>query len=307
MCCACRLFLSFSLFLPLSLSPSLPLSLSPSLPPANHTAFSPDISLSSFFSLHRPISLTNPLPPTTTPERFASLFEPKQQPSPTHVIYTLSNTIDALDPHSAADKDAAAELHWQVVEESPSNAEGVKHLDGAPRPARTVEEMVSQLRPFMAPPPPALAVDSDLTRDASASHADQAHAAAATEPKKSFRTTITVTESTSPDGVKHYTASTSPMVRVPSSEAAAAIAPSPTTSQTPVQDALRATRMRQPFLERMRNRHLDWAEYRQERDDDRNTMQLISVKRQRKLKMKKHKYKKLMRRTRNLRRRLDRN
>lgn len=33
----------------------------------------------------------------------------------------------------------------------------------------------------------------------------------------------------------------------------------------------------------------------------------ISVKRQRKLKMKKHKYKKLMRKTRNLRRRLDRN
>ena len=36
-------------------------------------------------------------------------------------------------------------------------------------------------------------------------------------------------------------------------------------------------------------------------------MRLISVKRQRKLKMKKHKYKKLMKRTRNLRRRLDRN
>lgn len=33
-------------------------------------------------------------------------------------------------------------------------------------------------------------------------------------------------------------------------------------------------------------------------------MQLISVKRQRKIKMKKHKYKKLMRRTRNLRRKL---
>jgi hypothetical protein len=35
-------------------------------------------------------------------------------------------------------------------------------------------------------------------------------------------------------------------------------------------------------------------------------MLLISVKRQRKLKMKKHKYKKLMKRTRNLRRRQDR-
>ena len=35
-------------------------------------------------------------------------------------------------------------------------------------------------------------------------------------------------------------------------------------------------------------------------------MQLISVRRQRKLKMKKHKYKKLMKKTRNLRRRIER-
>ena len=40
---------------------------------------------------------------------------------------------------------------------------------------------------------------------------------------------------------------------------------------------------------------------------ERMKMFLISVKRQRKLKMKKHKYKKLMKRTRNLRRKLDRN
>jgi hypothetical protein len=39
--------------------------------------------------------------------------------------------------------------------------------------------------------------------------------------------------------------------------------------------------------------------------EEANTMIALSVKRQRKLKMKKHKYKKLMKRTRNLRRRLD--
>ena len=41
--------------------------------------------------------------------------------------------------------------------------------------------------------------------------------------------------------------------------------------------------------------------------EKRVSMILLSVKRQRKMKMKKHKYKKLMKRTRNLRRRLDRN
>lgn len=55
------------------------------------------------------------------------------------------------------------------------------------------------------------------------------------------------------------------------------------------------------FLERMNIRR---EKYRERAE---NTMLAISVKRQRKLKMKKHKYKKLMRKTRNLRRRLDRN
>lgn len=49
------------------------------------------------------------------------------------------------------------------------------------------------------------------------------------------------------------------------------------------------------YLERMQMRYRDRGE-----------MMAISVKRQRKLKMKKHKYKKLMKRTRVLRRKLDR-
>ena len=59
-----------------------------------------------------------------------------------------------------------------------------------------------------------------------------------------------------------------------------------------------------PFLERMRERHVQWEEYMERSKGQ--IWRTISVKRQRKLKMKKHKYKKLMRRTRNLRRRLDR-
>jgi hypothetical protein len=63
----------------------------------------------------------------------------------------------------------------------------------------------------------------------------------------------------------------------------------------------RVTPSSSPFLSRMKARQ---EQYRIQRGED---MYAISVKRQRKLKMKKHKYKKLMRRTRNLRRRLDRN
>lgn len=72
----------------------------------------------------------------------------------------------------------------------------------------------------------------------------------------------------------------------------------------------------QPFLSRMQARQLGYADRLDarfgrmrlqdgEEEQEEGGMQAISVKRQRKLKMKKHKYKKLMKRTKNLRRRLD--
>jgi len=57
------------------------------------------------------------------------------------------------------------------------------------------------------------------------------------------------------------------------------------------------------FLERMAVRHLRYEEAARHRE---RSMLAISVRRQKKLKMKKKKYKKLMRRTRNERRKLDR-
>ena len=69
----------------------------------------------------------------------------------------------------------------------------------------------------------------------------------------------------------------------------------------------------QPFLGRMRERRMGFEDrmderYSQDEEEgkEKEVMQAISVRRQRKLKMKKHKYKKLMKRTKNLRRRLDR-
>lgn len=280
---------------------------------ATQTNAATDISLSSFFSLHRPLSLSTPLPPITTQESFASLFDSKAKPAsnnPNDVMYTIGNTIDALDPHSQTAQQDSQDLHWQVIQESTSNTnQGVKHLDGAPpHAAKSLEEMVSQLRPFMAPPPPTAEAKPASTASATAAEKKAKKAASATTAaaeekglsKKSFQTTITVTENTSAEGVTYYTANSTPMVRIPSSQN------SNTTSQTPVQDALQRQHHGQPFLERMRERQLAYEDYRAEREEE-NSMQLISVKRQRKLKMKKHKYKKLMKRTRNLRRRLDRN
>lgn len=104
--------------------------------------------------------------------------------------------------------------------------------------------------------------------------------------KKTYTTVLTILESTHPNGSKTYSARTSPMV---SEDLNANTASSP--SQL-------------PFLERMRARQEQWDDYRRSKGLG---LWAISVKRQRRLKMKKHKYKKLMRKTRNLRRRLERN
>ena len=107
---------------------------------------------------------------------------------------------------------------------------------------------------------------------------DAAPATETAQAKRTYTATLTIEESTSPLGEVTYVAHSSPL-----------------------QDVEEPT-VPTAFRDRMRERRLRYVEERAGGE-----MFSISVKRQRKLKMKKHKYKKLMRRTRNLRRRLDRN
>ncbi|GAB7352351.1 hypothetical protein MBLNU459_g2792t1 [Dothideomycetes sp. NU459] len=277
--------------------------------PSTHHLHPQDITLSSFFSLHRPISLTAAIPPSTDLHTFEAIFDSRpvskaDSKNAADVIYTLSNTIDSLDAKTQPDR-PETDLRWEIIQESPSNTpDGVKHLDGPPR-AKSIEQLLAQLKPFSAPPPPVSSEhvvqqtkSGDASRKRNSSHA--AAAAHSHEPvsEKSFKTTLIVTECTSVDGAKYYTAQTSPMVQINNSSSHQ----HPTAVQEPGR--------RQTFLERMRDRQAQYEEYRDERAEqkrDDEAMHAISVKRQRKLKMKKHKYKKLMKRTRNLRRRLDRN
>jgi hypothetical protein len=104
---------------------------------------------------------------------------------------------------------------------------------------------------------------------------------------RTYTATLTIEESTDANGEVTYVAHSGPLVDI--------------------ENAMEETPERQSFLERMSIRQRDHAERRMEEESERGIMQAISVRRQRKLKMKKHKYKKLMRKTRNLRRRLDRN
>lgn len=188
-------------------------------------------------------------------------------------------------------------VRWEVISESHSNSEGgVKHLDGAPQPRmRSLDELVANFRPFRAPPPPE-PFDEKYARPATQKKATSTKTR---KPKqKVYVTEIRVTESTHSDGRKTYAASSTP-IRALQEQAA------PTRqfflervrrrTEKGIRDDLASVRRPLRVKERVgmgRKRREEWL--------------TISVKRQRKLKMKKHKHKKLMKRTRNLRRRLGR-
>jgi hypothetical protein len=284
-----------------------------------------DLMLSTFFSLHRPISVTTSIPPPATPERFNTLFaSPRQRQAaenpwengnsaerrPEDVIYSLRQTIESLESGARNTEDEG--MRWEVIQESSTNnSDGVMHLEGVPK-TKNLEELVSQFRPFKAPPPPQPFPDSPEGKTAE-KKASQKASTKGRPRQKTFTTTLTVTENIYDDGQKTYSVSPSPMVPLPDAQSSTASIQEPTT--------------RQPFLTRMYRRRLAQARTshasfpqtpvggmsirRREPSDARQEriqrMYLISVKRQRKLKMKKHKYKKLMKRTRNLRRKLDRN
>lgn len=154
----------------------------------------------------------------------------------------------------------------------------VVRLDEMPEDAANFSKQIpfnaSSYTPFSPPPAP----EPINTKESSTAGEE---AEQALEPQhRTYTAVLTIEESTDANGEITYTAHSSPLIE----EAPPRAGPT-------------------KFLERMQIRQERYRDKRRESND----MLAISVKRQRKLKMKKHKYKKLMRRTRNLRRRLDRN
>jgi hypothetical protein len=260
--------------------------------------------------------VTNAIPNAATEAQFSSLFEPRpanNKKKYEEVFFTLNNVVDTFDNFAGEqDEDAS---HWQAALDANHNAES-RQLDGLPRSV-PLDKIISRLPPYKAPPPPlpfgeAAAMAPTTTKK----RASKAKASTASRGK---RTTIlvTLTEFTNPDGEKHYLASGKPVIRIPNDGEVS-------TDVHNMWEQQESGLVRQPFLDRMRIRQERWQEYREERGANmklrlgamgesagakvwqEKDMLLISVKRQRKLKMKKHKYKKLMRKTRNLRRKLGR-
>ncbi|KAL8800671.1 MAG: hypothetical protein Q9200_007174 [Gallowayella weberi] len=273
--------------------------------PSTQNVHPRNVHIASLFSQNRPISLTHPFPTPSTESQFSSIFGSKApQKTPFQdVIYTVSFAIESLD--NAA---AQHEQNPTGTKRSQSITE-MKHLDGEPRYATiNINELSKHFRPFVPPPPP-VPFDESSTALPPTPTPKRRKAV----KQRTFSTTLIITEQAHPSGHKTYQARISPIRENQSSLSTQQEELSSTIPQTyeDQQDGIveifdiTPPSGRQPFRERMRNRHQAWEDGLEGKK--RRIWRAISVKRQRKLKMKKHKYKKLMRKTRNLRRRMDKN
>lgn len=235
-----------------------------------------DVHVASFFSIHRPISVTSTVPPTSSAEAFNAIFDLKRSSKnePEDVIYTLSSAVDSME--HAAHQDGLQNILNGGGSVTHVDAESNQHDDMIVSEWNiSIEEFAKRHLPFHPPPPP---VPFDESKDVSATeHRDQA-----SKHTSSYSTVLTIRESTHADGRKTYEAHTTPLVRTEDMEAPAGLHT----------DSL---------IDMPENSGMTYVE----RSQQNRTMHAISTKRRRRLKMKKHKYKKLLRRTRTLRRKLE--
>lgn len=236
-----------------------------------------DVHVASFFSIHRPISVTTTVPPTSTSEAFEAIFSSKKslKNDPQDVIFTLSSTAQSMENMAGMSEQ---EDHFGPLQRSfTSDQNGELQMLDVSDAKLSVEELTRRLRPFNPPPPP-------VPMDANPSISDAVESDPYDQETSTYSTVLTIRESRHADGRKTYEAHTGPFVRSDMEDPAAEH------DGTPTLDMPSGTPSGMTYVQRLRlNR----------------TMHAISTRRRRKAKMKKHKFKKLMRRTRTLRRKLD--
>jgi len=223
--------------------------------------------------------VTHTFPKTVSDDAFAAIFAPRSQSQRiADVTSTLSSAVNELEgpmgkmtlgsPHQ--EDENTTRIDFKL----PDGSESAVYVQ--------LNQMSGQFLPFTPPPLPV-----EQNEGSSAAAALEAEAAAdAAEDMPShrvYKAILTIEETTDENGQVKVVAH-SPQLIEEGSEETDVAAP-------------------RTFLERMALRQLRYEDARGRRLDE---MHAISVRRQKKLKMKKKKYKKLMRRTRNERRKLDR-
>ncbi|KAK3396335.1 hypothetical protein B0T20DRAFT_268456 [Sordaria brevicollis] len=245
----------------------------PSVPSTRHIK-DEALALSTFFALHRPISVTQLLPKTVTEESFAEIFNHRKGHKATDVLSTLSQSVHDLESSLSGLKlsDADAEDGTKI---------SLKHPDGTESDVYfQLNSMSGHFLPFTPPPPPEPIAEVDeaaAEAEASAAIAEEIAAAEEEPETRVYKAMVTIEETRDTNGQYKIMAHSPELVE---------------------DDAVQP----RSFLERLALRQIRYEDARQQQ----GIMHAISVRRQKKLKIKKKKYKKLMRRTRNERRKQDR-
>ncbi|KAL9108484.1 MAG: hypothetical protein Q9227_006699 [Pyrenula ochraceoflavens] len=268
----------------------------------------------------------------------------KSQSQVTDVVSTVSSAIQGLEyaiqqqspqesPNQENRKSArrreANELLDSMTQSSTNHpdSEKVHHLDGQPGgqsiegQAKLPAEYVSQQLYHYQPPPPPVPMP-DITFDAGLDEIsdpqqpprdeetairkelrEEQQDRSGEEEEAVYQSLVTMRQRVSKDGMKFFTAHASPLVRVQSGQQRR-VTRRPkeqghTTASSPNSSSESALNLSTPYLRR-RNQNILLLE--QSRAP---SMYAISTRRRRKLKMNKHKHKKLLRKTRNLRRKLE--
>ncbi|KAI0539747.1 hypothetical protein GGR58DRAFT_210732 [Xylaria digitata] len=259
------------------------------------------LALATFFSLHRPISVTHSFPKTITDDAFAQIFAQRTKSSTYNkVVSTLARTVDQLEQPmqklSIASQHATDASTSHDMNSDPTQQISVKLGDVSDSSVYVqLDHMSGQFLPFNPPPIPqphkALSA-SDAAAAATAepenteiAQSEQTTAVQQEPETRIYKAVFTLEETIDENGNSRITAHTPQLIESDAGNARFDVSNPP-----------------RSFLERMALREIKREQVRGQA----SRMLAISVKRQRKLKMKKQKYKKLMRRTRNERRKLDR-
>ncbi|KAF8467288.1 hypothetical protein BDZ91DRAFT_848527 [Kalaharituber pfeilii] len=269
-----------------------------------------EVAASSFFALHRPLSIKNSVPQAHTQSAFSSIFDSldisngpstasnesdnnaSKKANPAFSSYTPSQQPRTVERTIMGDLDSLISSirdNWltgtgrqnilaTAIHNANANAQSQgdfgEESSGFDFSQRLFHPLTNMHVPFNPPPPPVprMSIPSDNSR--------------------TQRQLITIQQTIYPNGMMMFTARSKIIAPVTS-----------------------------PYMQRLKERQREQLESWQNKvieesqragligeevsEKDQDVIMAISVKRQRKLKMKKHKYKKLMKRTRNLRRRLE--
>ena len=291
-----------------------------------------DVAISSFFSLHRPMSVTNTIPHEASTKAIEEMFKARKQSSrqssgAQDVIFTIASAVQSLEGNIAQQQQSSqsrqaeprrtdittALTRHHNHQATPSDPSQTQHLDGQPQiNIRTpkgvqlmIQEVARHFRPYNTPPAPVAMSDADFeAREADAAAAEVAEEQQAQDLERQVESQdrerprikrrqilFSVHENTDLRSRKFFTGK-APLLRIkdPRTHRDIRIRLPEAGAPSPVGRVQRGGYSGQKEREMKIHRPSFYA---------------ISVKRQRRLKIKKHKYKKLMRKTRNLRRRQD--